>query len=139
MAVAAAEADPQLLYPALVSPHAKADALVEYPNGAKVPADTLSVQAARAAHLATKVILIVSLRYKNEKSADEQTEVHVIRHLFIVKYYIIILFSTSHSPMGTQLLATTLENVKQKQKPTLMLGTGYTEDIMDLDTDTIIL
>ena len=139
MAVAAAEADPQLLYPALVSPHAKADALVEYPNGAKVPADTLSVQAARAAHLATKVILIVSLRYKNEKSADEQTEVHVIRHLFIVKYYIIILFSTSHSHMDTQLLATTLENVKQKQKPTLMLGMGYTEDIMDLDTDTIIL
>ena len=139
MAVAAAEADPQLLLPALVSPHAKADALVEYPNGAKVPADTLSVQAARAAHLAAKVILIVSLRYKNEKSADEQTEVHVIRHLFIVKYYIIILFSTSHSPMGTQLLATTLENVKQKQKPTLMLGMGYTEDIMDLDTDIIIL
>ena len=67
MAVAAAEADPQLLYPALVSPHAKADALVEYPNGAKVPADTLSVQAARAAHLATKVIVIVSLHYKNEK------------------------------------------------------------------------
>merc|ERR1711920_818067 len=54
LAVAAAEADPQLLLPALVSPHAKADALVEYPNGAKVPADTLSVQAARAAHLATK-------------------------------------------------------------------------------------
>jgi hypothetical protein len=54
LAVVAAEADPQLLYPALVSPHAKADALVEYPNGAKVPADTLSVQAARAAHLAAK-------------------------------------------------------------------------------------
>merc|ERR1712076_120688 len=98
LAVAAAEADPQLLYPALVSPHAKADALVEYPNGAKVPADTLSVQAA---------------------------EPHI--------------WQPSHSPMGTQLLATTLENVKQKQKPTLMLGMGYTEDIMDLDTDTIIL
>ena len=41
--------------------------------------------------------------------------------------------------MDTQLLATTLENVKQKQKPTLMLGMDYTEDIMDLDTDTIIL
>ena len=62
-----------------------------------------------------------------------------MRDLFIVIYYMIILFSTSHSPTGTQLLATTLENVKQKQKPTLMLGMGYTEDIMDLDTDTIIL
>ena len=71
MAVAAAEADPQLLLPALVSPHAKADTLVEYPNGAKVPANTVSVQAATAAHLAAKVILIVSLHYKNEKSTDE--------------------------------------------------------------------
>ena len=62
-----------------------------------------------------------------------------MRDLFIVIYYMIISFSTSHSPTGTQLLATTLENVKQKQKPTLMLGMGYTEDIMDLDTDTIIL
>ena len=62
-----------------------------------------------------------------------------MRDLFIVIYYMIILFSTSHSPTGTQLLATTLENVKQKQKPTLMLGMGYTEDIMDLDMDTIIL
>ena len=62
-----------------------------------------------------------------------------MRDLFIVIYYMIILFSTSHSPTGTQLLATTLENVKQKQKPTLMLGMDYTEDIMDLDMDTIIL
>ena len=60
--------------------------------------------------------------------------IYLLYH-FIQRYY----FSTSHSHMDTQLLATTLENVKQKQKLTLMLGMDYTEDIMDLVMDTIIL
>ena len=58
MAVAAAapKADPYyLLHPYLVSPHAKTADLVTHPNGAVVPSDTVSVQAARAGHLATKV------------------------------------------------------------------------------------
>lgn len=53
-AAAAPEADPQLLYPALVSPHAKTAGLVTHANGAVVPTDTVSVQLARAGHLAHK-------------------------------------------------------------------------------------
>lgn len=54
VAAAAPKADPHLFLPALVSPHAKTDGLVTYPNGAVVPTDTVSVQAARASHLAAK-------------------------------------------------------------------------------------
>jgi len=54
VAAAAPEADPQILIPALVSPHAKTDDLVTHPNGAQVPSDTVSVQHARAAHLLSK-------------------------------------------------------------------------------------
>merc|ERR1712112_444554 len=54
VAAAAPEADPQILIPALVSPHAKTDDLITHPNGAKVPSDTVSVQRARAAHLLSK-------------------------------------------------------------------------------------
>merc|ERR1711981_615412 len=54
VAAAAPEADPQILIPALVSPHAKTDDLITHPNGAKVPSDTVSVQHARAAHLLSK-------------------------------------------------------------------------------------
>ena len=62
MAVAAAapKADPYyLLHPYLVSPHAKTAELVTHPNGAVVPSDTVSVQAARAGHLATKVANLI--------------------------------------------------------------------------------
>merc|ERR1711899_77358 len=77
LAVAAAEADPQLLLPALVSPHAKADALVEYPNGAKVPANTVSVQAATAAHLAAKPFAYgypVVGHYLGKREAEAETD-----------------------------------------------------------------
>lgn len=53
VAAAAPEADPQLLY-GFVSPHAKTAGLVTHANGAVVPTDTVSVQAARAGHLAYK-------------------------------------------------------------------------------------
>jgi len=53
VAAAAPEADPLLVY-GLVSPHAKTAGLVTHANGAVVPTDTVSVQAARAGHLAYK-------------------------------------------------------------------------------------
>merc|ERR1712193_506137 len=75
LAVAAAEADPQLLLPALVSPHAKADTLVEYPNGAKVPANTVSVQAATAAHLAAKPFAYgYPVHYLGKREAEAEAD-----------------------------------------------------------------
>lgn len=55
VAAAAPESDPQYGYfPGLVSPHAKTAGLVTHANGAVVPTDTVSVQLARAGHLAYK-------------------------------------------------------------------------------------
>jgi hypothetical protein len=54
VAAAAPDSDPQILLPALVSPHAQTTGLVTHANGAVVPGDTVSVQLARAGHLAYK-------------------------------------------------------------------------------------
>merc|ERR1712018_362663 len=76
VAAAAPEADPQILIPALVSPHAKTDDLVTHPNGAQVPSDTVSVQHARAAHLLSKPWGIYGLPVhhlgKREAEADAE-------------------------------------------------------------------
>lgn len=58
VAAAAPEADPQwlLAHPYFVSPHAKTNELVTHANGAVVPTDTVSVQLARAGHLAHKAL-----------------------------------------------------------------------------------
>merc|ERR1712080_188259 len=63
--------DPYYLpHPYLLSPHAKTADLVTHPNGAVVPSDTVSVQAARAGHLATKALGWPYVHYLGKREAD---------------------------------------------------------------------
>jgi len=74
VAAAAPKADPYyLLHPYVLSPHAKTADLVTYPNGAVVPSDTVSVQAARAGHLAYKA-LGWPYHYLGKREAEAEPE-----------------------------------------------------------------
>ena len=55
-ASAAPKADPGLLLPVLLDPHASTGETVEHPNGAVVPDDTNAVKLARAHHLTAKAL-----------------------------------------------------------------------------------
>merc|ERR1711942_173594 len=55
-ASAAPKADPGLLLPVLLDPHASTGETVEHPNGAVVPDDTNAVKLARAGHLTAKAL-----------------------------------------------------------------------------------
>lgn len=75
VAAAAPKADPYyLLHPYLLSPHAKTADLVTHPNGAVVPSDTVSVQAARAGHLATKALGWPYVHYLGKREAEAEPE-----------------------------------------------------------------
>merc|ERR1712072_119142 len=74
VAAAAPKADPYyLLHPYLLSPHAKTADLVTHANGAVVPSDTVSVQAARAGHLAYKA-LGWPYHYLGKREAEAEPE-----------------------------------------------------------------